>query len=186
MSVLIIEIMVPYGYSEAHAGICASSIVIAGYFGGAAMTSYWAGKTRQYLMIVKMFTPMMAFTYILLLFGILPNAFEVALVIAIANGFLSYGLFPIELELACELAYPVPESICSAIIWSLGSATMLIFCVVIDALRAGPDATPPNNMRNSMIFVVATVFGGSLPCVWMDGRMKRQDVDNKEALISNS
>jgi hypothetical protein len=56
---------------------------------------------------------------------------------------------------------------------------MVIFSLVIDALRAGPDASPPNNMNTSMIVVAAIVFVGNLPCLWIKGDLKRSRVDNE-------
>lgn len=57
--------------------------------------------------------------------------------------------------------------------------TLLIFTVIIDALRAGPDANPPNNMKASMIAVVIIIIVGNLPCFLIKGELKRLKVDNK-------
>lgn len=63
-------------------------------------------------------------------------------------------------------------------IWSLATAAMLIFSVIIDCLRAGPEADPPNNMKMSMIFVAVIMTIGSLPVLWLKGELKRLAVDN--------
>lgn len=55
---------------------------------------------------------------------------------------------------------------------------------MIDALRAGPEADPPNNMRLSMIVVVCIVGIGSIPIFWLKGDLKRLAFD-KEAQQMN-
>ena len=57
---------------------------------------------------------------------------------------------------------------------------MLIFSVLIDSLRAGPDADPPNNMKLSMIVVAIIVALGSLPAIWLQGQLKRLAVDQQK------
>lgn len=78
------------------------------------------------------------------------------------------------------VSYPVPESISSSLLWVTSTVFTLIFSVVIDALRAGPEANPPNNMKLSMIVVVCIVGVGSLPAIWLKGDLKRLAFD-KEA-----
>lgn len=54
---------------------------------------------------------------------------------------------------------------------------MLIFFIVIDALRAGPEASPPNNMKLSMVVVAVIVGVGNLPCLWLKGKLNRLKED---------
>ncbi|KAI8973497.1 hypothetical protein BDF20DRAFT_907066 [Mycotypha africana] len=143
VSVLIIEAIAPFGYSEQQAGICASLIVFSGSIG-----------------------------------GIRSDAFSIVIVACILNGFLSYSMVPVYLELATEITYPVSESVSSCILWTLSSITMVIFSIIIDALRAGGDASPPHNMSMSMIAVVIIIIIGNLPCLWLKGELKRAQVDN--------
>lgn len=178
VSVLVIEAISPYGYTEQQAGICASIIVFSGFLGG-GMTGYWAGKTAQHIMLIKLFTPITVFTYVIFIFDLLPNSFATVIIACILNGFFSYALFPIYLELASELTYPVSESISSCIIWTLCTVTLLIFTIIIDALRAGPDANPPSNMNTSMIVVAVIMAAGNIPCLWLKGDLKRLQIDSE-------
>ncbi|KAI8647187.1 major facilitator superfamily domain-containing protein [Parasitella parasitica] len=144
VSVLIMEAISPFGYTEQQAGICAALIVFSGCFG-----------------------------------GVIPDAFSVVVIACIINGFCSYALFPVYLEVASEITYPVSESISSCVLWTLCSLTMVVFSLIIDALRAGPNASPPNNMNTSMIVVAGIMFVGNLPCLWIKGDLKRSKVDNE-------
>ncbi|KAI8144123.1 major facilitator superfamily domain-containing protein [Fennellomyces sp. T-0311] len=181
ISVVAIQATAPFGYTEQQSGIAASILMLSGFIGG-GLLGYWLGKTSQHLMIIKMFTPMLCGTYIMLIFEIVPNAFGVLVSICFLIGFFAMGLFPVQLEYACEISYPVPESVSSNIIWSMSTVSMLIFTLVTDALRAGPDADPPNNMKLSMAVSAAIICVGSVPCIWLSGEMKRTAVD-KEAFL---
>jgi len=87
VSVLIIEAISPFGYTEQQAGLCAALIVFSGCFGGGkylcfdkrtfdinnicileGMTGYWLGKSSQHFMLIKMFTPMVVFSYVIFIF----------------------------------------------------------------------------------------------------------------------
>ncbi|KAG2215628.1 hypothetical protein INT46_006232 [Mucor plumbeus] len=180
VSVLIIEAISPFGYTEQQAGLCASLIVFSGCFGG-GMTGYWLGKSGQHFMLIKMFTPMIVFSYVAFIFLLRPDAFSVVIIACIINGFFSYALFPVYLEVASEITYPVSESISSCVLWTLCSLTMVVFSLIIDALRAGPDASPPNNMNTSMAVVAGIMLVGNLPCLWIKGDLKRSLVDNENS-----
>ncbi|CAO0789450.1 unnamed protein product [Mucor circinelloides] len=200
VSVLIIEAISPFGYTEQQAGLCAALIVFSGCFGGGkylcfdkrtfdinnicileGMTGYWLGKSSQHFMLIKMFTPMSTSMQLSSPFLVRPDAFSVVIIACIINGFCSYALFPVYLEVASEITYPVSESVSSCVLWTLCSLTMVVFSLVIDALRAGPDASPPNNMNTSMMVVAGIMFVGNLPCLWIKGDLKRSQVDNENS-----
>jgi FLVCR family MFS transporter 7 len=67
VSTLIIEAISPIGYTDQQSGFCAATIVVAGFAGG-IIAGYWAGKTAQHIMLIKLFTPIMVFTYFMLIF----------------------------------------------------------------------------------------------------------------------
>jgi hypothetical protein len=64
---LIIEAISPFGYTDQQAGYCAAAVVAAGFVGGIC-SGYWAGKTAQHIMLIKLITPMMVFTYVMFIF----------------------------------------------------------------------------------------------------------------------
>ncbi|KAI9243722.1 major facilitator superfamily domain-containing protein [Phascolomyces articulosus] len=114
--------------------------------------------------------------------GIVPNAYGVILCLCFLIGFFSMGLFPVQLEYAVEISFPVPESVSSNIIWAMSTAFLLVFTVICDSLRAGPEANPPNNMTKSMIASAIMVCVGSIPTIWLKGDMKRMAVDQEAAI----
>lgn len=78
-----------------------------------------------------------------------------------------------------KVSYPVPESVSSSILWVITTAATLVFSVVIDALRAGPEADPPNNMNLAMTVVCIIVTVGSIPTIWLKGDLRRTAFDNE-------
>ncbi|ORX50180.1 MFS general substrate transporter [Hesseltinella vesiculosa] len=141
-SAIIMEAIIPFGYTEAQAGLCVAILFISGFVG-----------------------------------AVLPNAFSVVILACIANGFFSYGLISVYLELASEVTYPVPESVSNCVISATCTITAFLFTVMLDALRAGPESTPPLHMQNSCIAAALIVAIGSLPCLFLKGEMKRLAVD---------
>lgn len=77
------------------------------------------------------------------------------------------------------MSYPVPESVSSSLLWVISTAATLIFSVVIDALRAGPEADPPKNMKLAMIVACIIVTVGSIPAIWLKGDLKRTAFDKQ-------
>lgn len=84
---------------------------------------------------------------------------------------------------ASLVSYPVPEAIASNVIWTLDTVVMLIFTVIANALRAGPEADPPGNMRNSLIAAVCIMAFFSLPILWLKGDLKRLAVDRRRTSL---
>ncbi|KAI7885413.1 MFS general substrate transporter [Lichtheimia hyalospora FSU 10163] len=112
-------------------------------------------------------------------FVIVENGFGPLICICFLIGFFSMGVFPVQLEYACEVSYPVPEAIASNVIWTLDTVVMLIFTVIANALRGGPEADPPGNMRNALIAAVCIMAFFSLPILWLKSDLKRLAVDRR-------
>ncbi|KAI7862228.1 major facilitator superfamily domain-containing protein [Spinellus fusiger] len=180
ISVLVIQAITPYNYTAQESGMCGSAILIGGIFGG-LLSGYWVGKTGQYLMLIKIFAPLCVASYIMLIFQLIPDAFAVVLIACLTVGFFAYALLPLYLEFTSETTYPISESMSSCVIWSFGSAFMLIFSVILDSLREGPDDDPPYNMKKASIVTAAIMVAVTSPVIWLKGDLKRLAVDNQEA-----
>lgn len=93
--------------------------------------------------------------------------FAPIIVIAALMGFFTFSLLPVALELSVESksyayrimactniivgSYPVSESFSSPFLWLASQILGLVFVVSMDALRAGDDGDPPENMRRALI-----------------------------------
>lgn len=94
----------------------------------------------------------------------------------------SFALLPIVLEYLAEITYPFSPEIGSTICWTGGQLLGACFILIQDALKAGADAKPPYNMRNSLIFaaVVAVVAAPFPLTIGLFGRVvetRRLEVD---------
>ncbi|KAI7882838.1 MFS general substrate transporter [Lichtheimia hyalospora FSU 10163] len=113
---------------------------------------------------------------------VLPNAYGALLCMCVLLGFFSIGLYPSQMEYASEILYPIPESVSSNVTWSLVTAGMLIFTVITDTLRAGPEADPPNNMETALMVCSIIVCVGSLPVIWLKGELRRLAIDRASSI----
>ncbi|CAO3612385.1 unnamed protein product [Mucor hiemalis] len=98
---VMLEVIIPHGYSEQQAGLCEAFLVISGFFGG-GIAGYWLGKSGQYVTMVKVFTLCSVLSCALLAINIIPNAFPTVLTSCMVYGFFGFGLFPLYFELASE------------------------------------------------------------------------------------
>lgn len=86
------------------------------------------------------------------------------------------------LEYLVEITYPFSPEIGSTICWTGGQLLGAAFILAQDALKAGRDANPPENMRDALIFsaviaCVAAPFPISIGLFGRDVRRRRLDVD---------
>lgn len=89
-------------------------------------------------------------------------------------GAASFSMLPVVIELLVELTHPVSPEVTSTLAWAGGQLGGGIFILISDALKAGPAADPPGNMRNALIFqaVVALV---ALPFPMLLGLFGRRE-----------
>ncbi|KAI0169042.1 MFS general substrate transporter [Hypoxylon sp. FL1284] len=158
VSSLLNQILVPYGFSSDEAGIAGALLILVG-LAASAVTSPILDRTKAFLAAIKIAVPLIGLAY--LVFVWMPATRTVAgpYVVLAALGAASFSLVPVALEFLCELAHPVSPELTSTLAWAGGQLLGGIFIVIADALRAGPEADPPGNMDNTLVFtaVIALV-----------------------------
>ncbi|CED82404.1 Permease of the major facilitator superfamily [Phaffia rhodozyma] len=176
------SIFVPYGYSSSAAGNIAA-IVAAGLVG--AFIS--APIIDRYLMgwmctIAKVFTTIIAFANLGFLFAVKPdNVIGIVALFCLMGGG-AFSLLAIGLELGAEVTRQ-PDTSSSAFYWV--SSLFTFVCInIMDALRAGPEANPPYNMKNSLIFEVVMTFVAMGLVYFIRGNQSRSAADNEKLLAS--
>ncbi|CAG8194119.1 unnamed protein product [Penicillium olsonii] len=159
VSSLLNQILSPYNFTETEAGIAGAILIVVGLV-TAAIIAPITDRYKHYLGSIRVLVPIVAATYIGLIFspssaaGIAPSYVVMALL-----GASSFALLPVVLEYLAEITYPLSPEIGSTICWTGGQLLGACFILIQDALKAGDDARPPLNMRNALIFaaVVACV-----------------------------
>ncbi|GKZ39550.1 hypothetical protein AbraIFM66950_000531 [Aspergillus brasiliensis] len=182
VSSLLNQILEPYSYTETEAGIAGGLLIIVGLI-ASAIISPLTDRYKQYLATIRILVPIVAITYIALIFAPpSPAGIAPSYVVCSLLGASSFALLPVVLEYLVEITYPFSPEIGSTICWTGGQLLGAIFILAQDALKAGEDASPPVNMQNALIFS-AVVAGVAAPwplcigCFGRDVRRRRLDVD---------
>lgn len=174
VSSLLNQMMLPYGYSDDEAGIGGAVLIVVGLV-GAAITSPILDRTKQYILTFRICVPIIALSYLAFIWmpqthdsGGLAGPYVVLAVLGAA----SFTLVPVAVEFLVEMTHPVSPEVTSALAWSGGQLLGGIFIIISDALRDGDDASPPQNMKKSLIFtaVVALVAVPFPLCLGLFGR----------------
>lgn len=98
----------------------------------------------------------------------------------------SFALLPVVLEFLVEITYPFSPEIGSTICWTGGQLLGAVFIIIQDALKAGPNASPPENMKCALIFsavvsVVPVPLAASIGLFGREVRRRRLDADRAVA-----
>jgi FLVCR family MFS transporter 7 len=96
--------------------------------------------------------PIIALSFLAFVFA--PQSYTAAAPYVIASilGAACFSLVPVALEFVAEVTHPVGPEISSTLCWTGGQLGGGIAIVVMDALKAGNDADPPENMYRSLVF----------------------------------
>ncbi|EMD35042.1 hypothetical protein CERSUDRAFT_54121 [Gelatoporia subvermispora B] len=169
----------PYGYSPVTAGLMGSTLLLVG-LAAAAVTAPLFDRVLTYYLArtCKVFTPILAGAWLSLIWAVRPNNTAALYTILSVIGASSLTLLPVAIELACELTRNAMAS--SAIMWCSGNAFGVMMVLVQGALRAGPDASPPLNMRRALIFQGTVVCVGSVFAFLLQGKQTRRENDERE------
>ncbi|KAG5294968.1 cell surface receptor/MFS transporter [Histoplasma ohiense] len=175
ISSLLNQILEPYGFSETEAGITGALLIVVGLV-AAAIISPITDRYKNYLLLTKVLVPIIAVCYIVFIFA--PRATSIAgpYVIASLLGASSFAVLPIILEYTVEITYPMSPEVTSSVCWTGGQLLGTSFILIENALKAGDDAHPPNNMNRALIFqaVVASAVVPLPLCLGLFGRNPRR------------
>ncbi|KAL2819459.1 major facilitator superfamily domain-containing protein [Aspergillus granulosus] len=187
VSSLLNQILSPYDFSETDAGIAGGILIIVGLI-SSAILSPLTDKYKHYLGTIRILIPIVAISYIALIFappssaGIAPTYVIMAIL-----GASSFGLLPVVLEYLVEITHPFSPEIGSTICWTAGQFLGAVFILIQTALKANSRASPPENMQNALIFsAVVACIAAPLPlCIGLFGRevrRRRLDLDRGVSL----
>ncbi|KAL2016846.1 hypothetical protein VTK56DRAFT_2921 [Thermocarpiscus australiensis] len=186
VSSLLNQIMLPYGYTDEEAGIAGALLIVVG-LAASAVTSPVIDRTKSYLLAIRVAVPLIALCY--LVFVWMPATRDGAgngagngagsgagvagpYVVMAALGAASFSLVPVVVEYLVELTHPVSPEVTSTLAWSGGQLLGGVFIVISGALKAGPEGSPPDNMRDALIFTAVIALAAvPLPlCLGLFGR----------------
>lgn len=150
-SSLINQILSPYNYTETQAGIAGGLLILVGLI-TAAVTSPILDRTHAYLFAARWLTPIIGLSYLAFLWAPQTRTLAAPFVILSILGASSFALVPAVLEYLVEITFPASPEVTSVICWASGQVTGGIFIVIMNALKAGDGANPPQNMYRALVF----------------------------------
>ncbi|KAK5944404.1 hypothetical protein PMZ80_003685 [Knufia obscura] len=170
-SSLLNQILEPHGFSEDDAGIAGAVLIVVGLV-TSAITSPLNDKYKFYLWFIRAAVPMIAVMYLIFIFAPPTSSIPYVYVVCALLGAASFGLVPVVLEFLVEILHPTSPSVSSSLCWSGGQLLGGIFIVIMDALKAGDQGSPPGNMHRALIFqaVIAMIVMPLPLCLGLFGR----------------
>ncbi|THG96796.1 hypothetical protein EW026_g5107 [Hermanssonia centrifuga] len=167
----------PYGYANDISGLMGATLLLAGLI-AAAVTSPLFDRvlTRHLAITCKILCPILGVLWLSLIWAAKRNNAGGLFTIMAIIGACSLTLLPVALELAVEVTRN-PGS--AAILWFAGNSVSITCVLVEGALRAGPDANPPNNMHRALIFQGALVCSAVVTIFALQGKQTRREMDEQ-------
>ncbi|KAI1310773.1 major facilitator superfamily domain-containing protein [Xylaria venustula] len=173
ISSLLNQILVPYGFSSDDAGIAGAVLIVVGLV-ASAITSPILDRTKAFILSIKVAVPIIGLAYLAFIFVPPTRTLAGPYVVLAILGAASFSLVPVALEFLCELGHPMSPEITSTIAWGGGQLLGGIFIIISDALKAGPNASPPANLNRALIFTAVLALA-AVPLPLALGLFGRKD-----------
>ncbi|KAJ6586871.1 major facilitator superfamily domain-containing protein [Mycena vulgaris] len=169
----------PVGYSSDTAGFMGAVLLLSGIVAAIVTAPIFDRVFTTHLAITtKILVPILAVAWLSLIWAVKPHNTGGLYAICALIGVTSVTMLPIALELACEITRNADGS--SALMWFACNLFAVAFILVEGALRAGPDANPPLNMRRALIFNGAIVMTISTFVFFLHGKQTRKQIDKEK------
>lgn len=179
-SSLLNQILGPYGFSETEAGITGGLLIVVGLIASAVISPF-VDRTKQYLLTIKVLVPLIAASYLALIWA--PETRGVAAPYAICAilGATSFSLLPCALEYLVIITHPVSPETSSTICWTFGQLFGAVFIIIMGALKGGCPGQPADTEKRALVFQAVlswvVVPPPLLLGVWMFKRRERAEWD---------
>ncbi|KAF8212680.1 hypothetical protein K438DRAFT_1957299 [Mycena galopus ATCC 62051] len=134
--------------------------------------------TSHLAITAKVLVPILSVAWLVFIWIVKPHNAAVIYVLCVIVGVASVTMLPVSLELACEVTRNAEGS--SSLLWFACNAFTIMFILVEGALRAGPSANPPLNMRHSLIFNGVVVMTTCVSVFFLRGQQTRKHLDQEK------
>lgn len=162
LSSILEQVLSPYGFSESDAGIAGALLIIIGLV-TAAVTSPIVDRTKKYLLLIKVFVPIIAICNLAFIWAPGSRTVAAPFVILSVYGAAAFSVVPVGLEWMVEITYPGGPETSSTLCWVGGQLLGAIFIIISNALKAGEHGNPPYNMGRALIFQAVIALAATVP-----------------------
>ncbi|KAJ7901776.1 major facilitator superfamily domain-containing protein [Mycena olivaceomarginata] len=161
-SASVVQFIQPVGYSSDTAGFMGATLILSGIVAAVVTAPLFDRVFTSHLAITaKFLVPILAVAWLCFIWVVKPN-----------NAGAVYAL--------CAIVGIANADGSSALLWFACNGFAIIFILVEGALRAGPNANPPLNMRNALIFNGVVVMATSSSIFFLRGRQTRKQLDQEK------
>ncbi|KIM45391.1 hypothetical protein M413DRAFT_442062 [Hebeloma cylindrosporum] len=174
------------GYSADEAGFMGACLLLSGMVAAIVTAPLFDRVFTHHLAATsKVFVPFVAVGWFTLIWAVRPNNTAALFTIMAVIGVGSLPMLAVGMELCCEVTRNADGS--SAIVWFAGNLFTVAFVLIGGALRAGPDASPPLNMKTYLIFqgVIVLVICTTIFLLHGVQRRKAADEEKMREALSN-
>ncbi|KAK7057238.1 MFS general substrate transporter [Favolaschia claudopus] len=173
------EILQPVGYSSDTAGFVGATLILSGIVAAIITAPLFDRVFTSHLAITsKVLVPIIAVAWLSCIWAVKPHNVGAIYALCAIIGVASVTMLPVALELACEVTRNADGS--SALLWFACNGLAIVFILVEGALREGPDASPPLNMRRALIFSGTVVMTICSSVFFLQGRQTRKQLDQEK------
>ncbi|KAH9484995.1 MFS-type transporter [Psilocybe cubensis] len=179
-AILSAQILEPVGYSDDESGLMGACLLLAGMVAAIISAPLFDRVFVHHLAITaKFMIPFAAIGWFSLIWAVRPDNGGALFAIMGIIGICSVPMLAVGMELACEITRNAEAS--SAILWFAGNLFAVVFILVAGALRAGPEASPPLNMRRYLVFMGVIILTACSSIFFLHGAQKRKALDQEKA-----
>jgi len=177
-SILSSQWMFPYGYSDNTSGYMGAAMLLSGIL-AAIVTSPILDRvlTHHLAFATRILCPIVAVSWLSLIWAVRPHNVAALFAIFVIIGICSISLLPVAVELGVELTRNSDGS--SAVLWFFANLFCVVFVLVQGALRASPEADPPQNMHRTVIFNGVWVSIVAAFVFFLRGKQVRRELDEQ-------
>ncbi|RDB25138.1 Major facilitator superfamily domain-containing protein 7 [Hypsizygus marmoreus] len=178
-AILSAQFMEPVGYSSDQSGFLGACLLLTGIV-AAIVTAPLFDRvfTHHLAFTAKLLVPVVGGAWLSLIWAVTPHNIGGLFAIMTIIGVGSVTMLPVGLELGCELTRNANAS--SAVLWFAGNLFGVMFVLAEAALRAGPDAHPPLNMRKALVLNGTVIMAFASLVFLLQGRQVRKERDEQK------
>ncbi|GAA94199.1 uncharacterized protein L969DRAFT_93581 [Mixia osmundae IAM 14324] len=175
-STLINQIYEPFGYTPDTSGFFGAAMILAGLAAAFVSAPLLDRVFQLHLgLAARVLTPILGVGFLSFIFVVKRDNQAGIYFVSVVVGVAAFVLLPTALELSAEVTSAAmrPET-GSSFLYLGANGLSVVFILIMNAMRASPDDTPPNNMRQALIFLGVICCTVAVASLGIEGKQVRR------------